>query len=214
MGCGEQLHPWKFEPWAWRHLCESHEYLKQKEDVTYSLPMQTVDYVDVRTRARELGCRVPTGIALLPGNFATAVSAAELRYHEVVPEVRSAWRRIGLIDTGPHQKLRRNVAVSPVAPGRPVPLAVFFGLGLVATPNSVLHALTAVATVLIARSSAANAREIRFDGVVERPSNNGYVCLEYHGQPRELVALAKPVRVIWASAPSSGLMTTETGAVE
>jgi len=181
--------------------------------VTYSLPMQTVDYVDMRVRARELGCRVPTGIALLPGNFATAASTAELRYHEVVPEVRSAWRRIGLIDTGPHQKLRRNVAVSPVTSGQPVPLAVFFGLELAAVPNAVLHALSMVATVLIAGSSSATAREIRFDGIVERPSNNGYVCLEYHGQPRELIALARPVQEIWASAPSSGPITTETEAV-
>lgn len=169
----------------------------QNEDEKYSLPMQTVDYVDVRVRARELGCRAPTGIALLPGNFATAASATELRYHEVAAEVRSAWRRIGLIDTGPHQKLRRNVAVSPVASGQPVPLTVFFGLGLVANPNAVLHALSVVATVLIADPSSANAREIRFDGIVERPSNGGYVCLEYRGQPRELIALAKPVSDIW-----------------
>jgi hypothetical protein len=166
--------------------------------VTYSLPMQIVDYVDVPARARELGCRVPTGIAILPGNFATATSAAEFRYHEVAPEVRSAWRRIGLKDTGPHQKSRQNVAVNPETPGQPVPLTVFFGLGLVGNPKAVLHALSAVATVLVVDPCSANAREIRFDAIVERPGSGGYTCFEYRGQPRELIALAKPVREVWA----------------
>jgi hypothetical protein len=164
--------------------------------------MQTVDYIDVAARARELGCRVPTGIALLPGNFAIAASAAEFRYHEVTPEVRSAWRRIGLIDTGPHQKLRQNVVVNPDASGQPLPLTVFFGLGLVVNPKAVLHALSMVATVLIADPSSASAREIRFDAVVERPSNGGYARLEFRGQPRELPALAKPVREVWAGNPT------------
>ena len=165
--------------------------------------MQTVDYVDVPARARELGCRVPTGIALLPGNFATAASAAEFRYHEVASEVCSAWRRIGLRDTGPHRKLGRNVAVNPDAPGQPVPLTVFFGLGLVGDSKAVLLALSTVATVLVVDPCSANAREIRFVAIVERPGSGGYTCFEYHGQARELIALAKPVREIWASNPTS-----------
>jgi hypothetical protein len=176
--------------------------------------MKIVDYVDVAARARELGCRVPTGIALLPGNFATAANADEFRYHEVAAEVRSAWRRIGLKDTEPQRELRKNAGVNPDASGEPVPLTVFFGLGLVGNSKAALYALSAVATVLIADPSSANAREIRFDGIVERPSNGGYVCLEFRGQPRELIALAKPVHEIWGSAPSTGLTTTETGAVE
>jgi hypothetical protein len=167
--------------------------------VTYSLPMQTVDYVDVAARARELGCRVPTGIALLPGNFATAAGADELRYHEVAAEIRSAWRRIGLKDTGPHRKLRQNAAVNLDASGRPVPLTVFFGLGLAGNPKAVLHALSAVATVLLVEPSSVNAREIRFDGIVERPESGGYTCLRFHGQARELIAMTEPVREIWTS---------------
>jgi len=154
--------------------------------------MQTVDYIDVPARARELGCRVPTGIALLPGNFATAVGADELRYHEVAADVRSAWRRIGLKDTGPHRKLRQNVGVNPDASGRPVPLAVFFGVGLAGAPKAILHALSAVAMILVVDPCSANAREARFDAIVERPNSGGYTCLEFHGQARELIGLTEP----------------------
>jgi hypothetical protein len=166
--------------------------------VIYSLPMQTVDYVDVAARARELGCRVPTGIALLPGNFATAVNADELRYHEAAAEVRSAWRRIGLKDTGPHRRLLQNVGLNPVTFGQPVPLTVFFGLGLAGRPKAVLHALSAVAVILVVDPCSANAREARFDAIVERPNNDGYTCLEFHGQARELIGLTEPVQEIWA----------------
>jgi hypothetical protein len=158
--------------------------------------MQTVDYVDVAARARELGCRVPTGVALLPGNFATAASAAEFRYHEVAAEVRKAWRRIGLKDTGPHRKSRQKV-VAPDASGQQVPLAVFFGLGLVGDSQAVLNALSTVAIVLLVDPCSANAREIRFDGIVERPNSGGYACLRFHGQARELIGLTEPVREIW-----------------
>jgi len=181
--------------------------------VTYSLPMQTVDYVDVAARARELGCRVPTGIALLPGNFTSAASAAELRYHEVAPDVRSAWRSIGLQDTGPHRKLRPKVTVTPDASGQPVPLTVFFGLGLVGNPKTVLFALGTVATVLVVDPCSANAREIRLDAVVERPSSGGYTCLEYHGQAPEIIALAKPVREIWDGEPNTSATSHEAHAI-
>jgi hypothetical protein len=171
----------------------------QSGQTEYPVPWRTKEYVDVAARARELGCPVPVGVALLPGNFATAVSRAEFRYHEIAPQVRQAWRGIGLIDTGPGWKLRpKATTAAPDGSGQDVPLAVFFGVDLASDPaRPVLHSLSMVATVLIAGSSSANAREIRFDGIVERPSNGGYVCLEFRGQPRELIALAKPVRDIW-----------------
>ena len=63
--------------------------------------VQTKDYLDVAARARELGCRVPLGIALLPGNFSAAVRAGEFCYHAAAPHVRSAWQDVGLEDEGP-----------------------------------------------------------------------------------------------------------------
>jgi len=68
---------------------------RHKEDMKYRMPLRTTDYVDVIARATELGIRAPVGIALLPGNFQSAASAAELRYHEAAPRLRSGWRSIG-----------------------------------------------------------------------------------------------------------------------
>ena len=169
-----------------------------KGDGKYCMPTRVMDYIDVAARAEELGCRVPVGIALLPGNFPTAASTSELRYHEAAPQVRSAWRSIGLVDAGPARMTCPTTPRGPDASCRPTPLAVFFGAGLLSGPALLVTlALGAVAAVLTERPGCASSREIRFDAVVERPNRGGYACLEYYGDPCELVTLARSVREIW-----------------
>jgi hypothetical protein len=160
--------------------------------------VQTRDFVDVAARAREFGCRVPVGIALLPGNFSTAAYAGEFCYHAATPQVRSAWRSVGLNDEGPERTPARAKEAGPDAPSAQVPLAVFFGAGLLGGPAWCLAvALGMISSVLASHPCGANPREIRFDVVVERPSG-GYACLEYRGDAYGIVALAREVRGIWA----------------
>jgi hypothetical protein len=179
----------------------------QNKQPQYPVPWRIVEYVDVAARARELGCRAPSGIALLPGNFDTAASAADFLFPEVAAQVRSAWRSIGLVDTGPYRR-----GHDPIVPnwdrvpsrdlahseGQEVPLTVFFGADLLRFPaRPVLHAIGIVASVFLNDPGSVDARETRFNAVVERPGDRGYVCLEYDGDACELVALAKSVIAIW-----------------
>jgi hypothetical protein len=172
----------------------------QKEAGKYCMPVKVMEYTDVAARAEELGCRVPVGIALLPGNFQAARSAAEFCYHEAVPSVRSAWRNVGLIDGGPDRRPRPYPTNARGYANQPVPLTVFFGAGLQrGGAGLVTLALGMVAAVLTERpGSGAGPRDIRFDAIVERPDQNGYILLAYNGDACEIVALAKPVREIWA----------------
>jgi hypothetical protein len=178
-----------------------------------------LDFVDVAARSRELGCEVPVRLVLLPGNFTTAASAAELRYHKAAPEVRSAWRRVGLIDEGPGSEagigdlgLGASSGVrTPIPTPQPavpfscnVPLVAFFGRELRNGPaRQVTYALGAVASVLSAHSGEACASEIRFDAIVERPGRGGYACIECRGDACELVELADTVREILVGSPGT-----------
>jgi hypothetical protein len=185
-------------------------------------------FVDVAVRARELGCQVPVGVALLPGNFATAASAAELRYHKAAPEVRSAWRSIGLKDEGPDARVMTgengdctaahpmgcSEGLSPFSRPRGeantdsanVPLVAFFGRELRDGPaRLVTYALGAVASVLSAHPGEAGAPEIRFDAIVERPGRGSYARIEYRGDACELVVLAGTVREVLMGNPSLGV---------
>ena len=74
------------------------------------MSVQIRDFLDVAARARELGCRVPFGIALLPGNSSAAACASEFCYHAATPYVRSAWRSLGLTDAGPNLMLKKAPA--------------------------------------------------------------------------------------------------------
>jgi hypothetical protein len=173
------------------------------EQPEYPVPWRTTEYADVRARARELGCDVPYGVALLPGNFASATGRAEFRYHEGASQVREAWRRVGLVDSGPGRKLHPRQVAASDSPDQDVPLAVFFGMDL---PNisarPVLAALSMVASVLTADPRVARTREVRVDAIVVRPNSGGYVCLEYRGNVHELVTLAKPIREIQDGGPN------------
>ncbi len=161
------------------------------------VPWHVAEYVDVAARAKELGCRVPTRVALLPGNFATAAGPADFLFHKVAPQVRTAWRSSGLVDTGPYRMSSPVPANAPGSSDEMIPLTVFFGVDLLSVPDRpALHALGVVASVLLDDPSSENARETRFNAVVERPGS-GYASFEYQGDACGIVALAKPVRAIW-----------------
>jgi len=68
------------------------------------MSVQIRDFVDVDARARELGCRAPVRLALLPSNYSTVAHAGEFRYHAATPYIRSAWQSVGLEDEGPHAR--------------------------------------------------------------------------------------------------------------
>jgi len=160
--------------------------------VRHGALVETTEYIDVAVRARELGCRVPSGVALLPGNFATATGSGEFRFHPAVPEVRSAWRLVGITDSGPYQKSRSADGSVQRSGDESVPLVVFFGLS--SDAMTVLPALGMVATVLTADPNSATAREAVFDAVVERPNRRGCVCLKCRGFASDIIDLVDPVQ--------------------
>ncbi len=56
-------------------------------------------FVDVRARAAQLGCEVPEGLALLPGNFESAEARQDLVHDASGLTVRALWRSQGLEET-------------------------------------------------------------------------------------------------------------------
>ena len=56
-------------------------------------------YVDVRERAEQLGCAIPTMIAILPRNFATAAKKDELVHESNAMTVRTLLRNAGIEET-------------------------------------------------------------------------------------------------------------------
>ena len=64
------------------------------------MPIKVSKYdINVKERALELGCNVPTGLALLPRNFETAKSKDELEYEGDVDTIRTLWRNAHIEET-------------------------------------------------------------------------------------------------------------------
>lgn len=61
--------------------------------------IQITDYINVKEKARELGCNIPTSLALLPRNFEIAKSKDELIHESTVPTIRVLWRQNNIDET-------------------------------------------------------------------------------------------------------------------
>ena len=57
------------------------------------------DYVDVEEKAMKLGLMAPSGLTILPRNFATAASVDELVHEGTTPTVRTLLRKAGIQET-------------------------------------------------------------------------------------------------------------------
>jgi hypothetical protein len=164
------------------------------------MTVQIRNFVDVAARARQLGCRVPTGVALLPGNFSIASDAGEICYHPATPHVRSAWQSAGLEDQGPPGTSPKSKVESPksMTGDEQVPLVVFFGAdSLAGPPWRLAVALGLVSSVLASHPRCASPWDVRLDIVVKRQGDRGYACVEYHGDAFGIVALTREVRRLW-----------------
>ena len=64
-----------------------------------SIPVEISEYPNVAERAAALGCRVPTGVALLPGNFDTAKTRQELLFEGKISPLRELWRKANVVET-------------------------------------------------------------------------------------------------------------------
>ncbi|HTW90077.1 MAG TPA: hypothetical protein VMH22_00010 [bacterium] len=159
------------------------------------MPVQTRDFVNVAARARELGCRVPLAVALLPGNFSTAAHAGEFRYHPATPYIRSAWQTVNLHDEGPGISDR-----VPLTNGQLTPLVAFLGASLLRDDPGwrVSVALATILRVFASDPCCASPREVLLDVVVERPDRNRCACVEYRGDACELTSLTRAVQGVWA----------------
>jgi len=153
------------------------------------------EYVDVEERARELGCSIPTGIALLPRNLASARSKDELIHENTVSDMRKVLREAGIAET------------TLEAPGERFPFAlerhfdwaapIIFVAPLVLTenPQLVTVVLKAIADHVRQwlRGVPRSLRSVKLSVVVqEKPGR--YKMIEYEGPADGINDLADLVR--------------------
>src|SRR5258708_3412630 len=151
------------------------------------MTIEVTNYINIRERALELGCSVPTKLALLPVNFETANSKEELIDEELVTTIRSLWKQAGLLETRIENKnypseLKRSLDIA-------LP-TIFVGVSLLTQePNTVAIAINIISNYLTDFFKGIPGKhKVKLDIVVEKKENE-YCQLHYEGNEEGLAEL-------------------------
>jgi hypothetical protein len=63
------------------------------------MPTTIENYMNIKERALELGCNIPSGLSFLPRNFDSAKLKSELIYESTVSDIRILFRDAKIAET-------------------------------------------------------------------------------------------------------------------
>lgn len=170
------------------------------------MPIEIIDYADVRAHAAELGCNVPTGIALLPRNFRTAQNKAELMHESSSLTVRTLWRRAGIAETPIEPEGERFPTIIEDAFSWAGPTIFIAASVLFQNPQIVSVTLNIVSNYLTDFfKGTRGSQNVKLSIVVEQELGRQYKEIRYEGDKGGLEELAKIVEKIdtWIPVESS-----------
>jgi hypothetical protein len=153
------------------------------------------DCVSVRERARQLGVSPPERIAVLPANFETAVSSAQLLYPSEAATVKTLFRsnRIpldNLMSSSESSRYIHNNDFEWLAP------TLFVSWGIISENQTFVTVALNVLSNYITEffRGIPGTRKVKFDIVVER--NVEGICrkISYQGTPEGIRSLPEVIR--------------------
>lgn len=163
------------------------------------MQIRKAEYPDVQQRAAELKVNAPTGLALLPRNFADAVSADDLIHESTAPTVRVLWKEAGVDETQLEPDGVRIPTVSENAFEWLGP-TIFIGAAIWSeNPQAVTIALGVISNYLTEWfKGIPGDKRVRMSAVVEKTKSKGksktYVKVEYEGPPEQVADLADMIK--------------------
>src|SRR6266851_4933313 len=155
--------------------------------------VEVSDYINVRARALELDCDVPTGLSLLPRNFDIASSKQDLFHDSSFREVRSLWRGAGIEETrleGPGKNFAYVLHQTADWIG---PIIFVSSSLLTQNPSLVSVALGVVANSVtdFFKGLPQLGQKVSLDIVIESAPDRQYKRVHYEGPPDGLSELPK-----------------------
>ena len=155
------------------------------------------DFIDVKKKAQEIGCNIPSHIALLPRNFDTALSKEELIHESTTPTVRVLWRQNGITETPLEQPGEKFPFVAEKAFEWVGPTIFISAMLLSQNPHLVTIALNVISNYLTEwfRGIPRDRRKAKLRIIIETKSGC-YKKIEYEGPPDELKVLPQVIREV------------------
>ena len=153
------------------------------------------EYLNVGQKIADLGCQFPTGLALLPANFESAMSSADFRQVSKAATVKTLFRNAGLphgdiTDKGQRPPYIHNNSFEWVAPTVFVSAALFSE-----NPNYVSIALSVIANYATDFfKGMTGTKTVKLEIVVEQTKARTCKKLSYEGDVDGLQALPEIIR--------------------
>ena len=156
------------------------------------MTIQISEYVNVKKRAEELNCNIPTGIALLPRNFETAESKDELIHESSVPTIRVLWRKEKISET----KIEKEEDKFPNAQENAfewIGPIIFVSASILSQNPYVLTVGLGVVSNYLTEwfKGIPGDKKVRLDIVIEQAEGKVYKRISYKGEPEGLHELPK-----------------------
>jgi hypothetical protein len=172
--------------------------MKTKEDLKGKpVPIQELEFPDVRQRALELGCNIPDGIAILPLNFDDAKTKGDLYHASSAATVRTLWRQEKILETRIEKEgdkfpsLQLNAAewLSPV---------IFVSAAMWSqNPHAVSVALNVISNYLTDWfKGIAGEKTVRLTVVTEKTKTKNCVAVRYEGSVKGMKKLPAILREV------------------
>jgi hypothetical protein len=156
--------------------------------------VEVADYIDVAARASALGCRMPTGIAMMPDNFGTASNRSELLVQGETTTLKTLLRNEGIAVSDFLPEGERHAFIHNKSHDWQALLFVAASLWS-NDPNIVPVALGVISNYLtdFFRASPSH-NKIKLGVVVEKTPGRTYKHIAYEGDVAGLTALAEAVK--------------------
>lgn len=161
------------------------------------MPVQISDYVNVEEQANRLGCNIPTGLALLPHNFADAKTKEDLVHESSTSTVRVLWDQTKIPETNIEKQGEKFPQVMEEAFEWIGPV-IFVGYGLyIQNPRLISTALEVISNYLTVwfKGIPRSQRHVKLDVVVETPKRT-YKRVHYEGSKEGLKELPRIIRQV------------------
>lgn len=156
------------------------------------------DYIDVKEKAKEMGCNLPTFIAILPRNFETSKSKEELIHESTTPTVRVLWRQNGITETPLERPEEKFPFVAEHAFEWIGPTVFISSMLLTQNPYLVTIALNVISNYLTEwfRGIPRDARKAKLRIITETKRGN-YKKIEYEGPPDGLKDIPEIIKGVY-----------------
>jgi hypothetical protein len=153
------------------------------------------DYIRVADKASELGCKIPTGIAILPENFSTAVDRQHLLLGSQAATIQKLFRN----NNFPMDDLLPAEERAPSIHNKHFEWAplLFISAGLLSSdPNAVSVALGIISNYATDFFKGMPSKKIKLNIVVEKKKDRACKQLSYEGDIAGLASLPEIIRGI------------------